>query len=183
MPGKGTNMRNSLIHDFTRSFLNNHVSPNDIIIDATLGNGHDTLYLNSLGANVVAFDIQLEAINQAKNLLEGLKNIQIHHDSFVNMFSYNIPFKGVVFNLGYLPNGDKTITTLEKDTLFTIKELSKLLKEGMFILITAYPGHEEGMKESNALDHFIKSLPNDYLTYTLKIQNRNNAPYVIVIEK
>lgn len=181
--GKEIYMRNSLIKDFARDYLFKHIKEGDIIIDATLGNGYDTIYLKSLGATVHGFDIQEKALIKSKENLSDLKNIHLHHTSFIHMFDYIEDFKGVVFNLGYLPNGDKSITTTKADTLSTVKMIVSKMKQNSFILITAYPGHEEGLLESNALIEYIKDLDSNHLAYIHQIQNRNLAPFNIVIEK
>lgn len=183
MHGKVIYMRNSLIKDFVKDYLSKHVKEGDIIVDATLGNGYDTIYLKSLGAIVHGFDIQEKAISAAKENLGDLNNIYLHHTSFLHIFDYIEDFKGVVFNLGYLPNGDKTITTLKADTLNAIKMIVGKMKKDSFILITAYPGHEEGKQEADALLDYIKLLDTTHLCYVHQIHNRINAPFNIVIEK
>jgi len=183
MLGKVIDMRNDLIHQFKQNYLKSKIVTKDIVIDATLGNGHDTFFLQSLGAIVHGFDIQEKAIFETKNRLDDLMNIHLHHESFTHLLDYNLSFKGVIFNLGYLPNGDKTITTLAKDTLDIVRRIINQMTPGQFIFITCYPGHSEGMKESELLLSLIKTLPNDYLAFTYQIQNRTNAPFNIVIEK
>ena len=89
----------------------------------------------------------------------------------------------VLFNLGYLPGGDKTVTTNYKTSIQAIKESFNLLNNKGLILIVVYPGHEEGLKESKELLKFIN---NENYNYNYKIyHNTDNeiAPYLIEIKK
>jgi len=183
MHGRVIYMRNNLIQDFVKDFLSKHVKPGDVMVDATLGNGYDSEYLLSLGANIIAFDIQSAAIEQTKKRLGESVNLTMHHTSFIHMFEYVSDYKGIIFNLGYLPNGDKKITTNKSDTLGILNEIVLKMNNNSFVIITAYPGHEAGLDEAHAIETFIQTLPNDYLAYTYQIKNRFHAPYVIVIEK
>lgn len=173
------------MREFVRNYLINNVTKNDIVIDATIGNGNDTLLLSKLASFVYGFDIQKLALkNTEKLLLENNRdNYRLIHDSFINIFNYINDFKGVVFNLGYLPKGDKEITTLAFDTIATLKKLLTKLKKGMFIVITCYPGHDEGLKETILIKEFIKTLSLDF--NIIKKENKTNpsAPLVIIIEK
>ena len=84
-------------------------------LDATCGNGFDTIYISNLLENkgsVDAYDIQLEAINHTKKLLEenNISNVTLIHNSheYIDATKYDL----AIFNLGYLPTYDKTITLL-----------------------------------------------------------------------
>lgn len=179
-------MRN-LICELSHQLIKPYVTKDDIMIDATMGNGFDTLFLALNAKFVYAFDIQEQALNETTKRLDQSKisNVQLIKDSHENMFHYVSEFKGVFFNLGYLPKGDKTVTT---DTLTTLKTfdlvLSKLKVNG-FMLYVIYPGHEEGLKESHALYDRMKLL--DPLIYkTIRIDlpfQDNNPPYILWVIK
>lgn len=166
--------------------IKNHVEKNDLVVDATCGNGNDTLFLANLVPNgkVLAYDIQLEAINASKELTKEFNNIEFFHTSFENINVKDCTC--VLFNLGYLPNGDKKITTNKDITLKTINNLVDSFDNNpkMIIFIIAYPGHQEGFDESVALDEYIKNLNSKlYLASTFKPTNQKNAPYLITISK
>ena len=104
---------------FSKKILKEVIDKNSIVVDATCGNGNDTLFLaQSAAKKVYAFDIQQQAIDstlkllQTNNCLEKCEVILDSHSNFDNYISE--PIKAVVFNLGYLPNADHTITTLTK---------------------------------------------------------------------
>ena len=100
---------------------------------------------------------------------------------YKNLKEYKNKISLIVFNLGYLPKGNKEITTKSITTLKAIKDSFKLLNKKGHIVITIYPGHEEGLKESKKIKEFLEK--NDY-TYD-KYYNTNNktSPYVIDIKK
>ncbi len=158
-------------------------------IDATCGKGNDTLFLaETLNHNgtVVAYDIQEEAIDITKRLLlkNHFKNCIFHLSSHEKILEEN--FDLIIYNLGYLPGSDKTITTTANSTLNSIKlVLSKISnKEDYLIIIVLYPGHENGLIESQIIDDFCYHLPsNFYLVSKYQNYNRLNAPYIITISK
>ena len=49
-------------------FLTEVVTQDDIVVDATMGNGHDTLFLAKLAKQVYAFDIQEKPWKRPKNV-------------------------------------------------------------------------------------------------------------------
>lgn len=184
MPGRGIYMKDEHIKQFVLNYLRTHVTKKDLVIDATVGNGFDTITLANLASKVIGFDIQKEAIDTTKKKLSDLDihNVELVLDSFETIASYT-GYKGVVFNLGYLPNGNKTLTTIASITLKTIQVIVDQMRIDDFILITAYPGHPEGFKESRLLLDYIKTLNTNYISLIYQIQNRLNAPFVIVIER
>ena len=166
--------------------IKEHVKESDLVVDATCGNGFDTLFLANLvpSGKVLAFDIQETAINNTKELTKDFNNIEYHLSSFENINVENCTC--VLFNLGYLPNGKKEITTNKETTLKTIKKLvdSFSVNPNLIIYIIVYPGHFEGFEESIALDEFSKNLDSKlYLSTLFKPFNQKNAPYLIMISK
>ena len=148
--------------NLAKKYWQEHVQPNDLAIDATCGNGHDTLFLAQLGQQVFAFDIQEKAIQKTQELLTLFqKEATLHQLSHAKMGEISFPKKPrlIVYNLGYLPKGDKQLTTKTETTLESIKESLSLLSEGGALSITCYPGHEEGEKEERAILDFLSTLP------------------------
>ena len=95
-------------------FIREQVKPGDLCIDATMGNGNDTLLLSTLckeNGQVLAFDIQEMALTNTRKRLQcagAPENYQLILDSHINMGSYASPgsVSCIVFNLGYLPGDD-----------------------------------------------------------------------------
>lgn len=184
MRGKVIYMKDDHIKQFVQNYLKTHVQKTDTIIDATVGNGYDTIYIASLAKQVIGFDIQSKAlaVTQEKLMDLGIHNVSLIHDSFEKISTLT-SYRGVVFNLGYLPNGDKSITTTAIVTLSTVQTILSQMKVDDFILMTVYPGHDEGKQESEVLNAYIKTLNASFITLIYQIQNRQDAPYVILIEK
>lgn len=175
------------IVDYAHLILKEHVNKDDIIVDATMGRGFDTLFLANLVKHVYAFDIQDEALDATRKLLadNSVNNVTLIKDSHENIYQYVNDFKGVVFNLGYLPNGNKKVTTLPEVTVKTIKMIIDKLVDLMFILIVVYPGHDVGLVESNLLTDYLKDVdPKIYsiLKIDLPFQN-NKPPYIYFIKR
>ncbi len=174
------------ITDIAHLFLEQHIKPGDTVIDATCGNGHDTLFLANLvgeKGTVHAYDIQELAILNSKELTKDFSNIIFHQTSheFINVDKID----AVIFNLGYLPSGDKNITTLLSSTKKAILNLINKFETNkkMLILIVVYPGHYEGTKESIWLDEYLTNLDTSFITSKYQPLNQKNAPYILTIEK
>lgn len=171
------------------NFIESVVEDGDFVVDATLGNGNDTIFLSGLTPNgkVYAFDIQEDAIFKFNKMLqdEKINNVDVINDGHENIDKYvDSPIKAIMFNLGYLPGADKTITTKKDTTLTAINKSLELLMPGGLMTIAAYIGHEEGTKEAEAVLDLIKSLdPKKYSVMQISFLNRNNAPFLVVIEK
>lgn len=175
-----------------KTILDNCINIGDIVVDATVGNGHDTEYLaNKVGkqGKVYGFDVQELAINNTKDKLEKirlLERVNLILDGHENIDKYikeNISC--AVFNLGYLPKGDHSLITKPETTILGIKKVLSILKKNGIISITMYTGHEGGIDEKNAIEEFVSSLDQKYFS-VLKcdfINQKNNPPQLILIEK
>ena len=65
-------MKNYQITQWCARFIKEQVAPGDLCIDATMGNGNDTLLLSTLcgeKGRVLAFDIQEQALKSTKKRL------------------------------------------------------------------------------------------------------------------
>lgn len=137
-----------------------HLNPTDWAIDATCGNGHDTLFLAGC-CQVIGMDIQEQAIeNTKKNLDCNQKTAELHrlsHD-LIDTLVLPSPPRLIVYNLGYLPQGDKSITTHTETTLRSIQKSLGMIAVDGAISITCYPGHTEGEKEEQEILLFASQL-------------------------
>lgn len=143
----------------------------DWAIDATAGNGHDTLFLaKQVGENgyVHAFDIQDQAIQttaqQLKNanLIQRVSLHQVSHAQMANHLpsDWHNKVAVITFNLGYLPNGDKSITTLPDSTIAALEQSLSLLKPGGMLCILAYRGHAGGEAENLSIEKWLAQQEN-----------------------
>jgi len=171
--------------------LKNYIKNDMIIADMTLGNGYDSCnilsYLNGTGF-LYALDIQDLAINKSMENLKKINynNYKLIKDSHINFDKYiKEEIDLAIFNLGYLPGGDKSITTKSEDVLICIEKLLVKLKNNGLVLLTLYPGHKNGADEKEYLEKYFKILNQknfNVLKYDF-INQKNNPPYVIMIEK
>ncbi|MBR3993950.1 MAG: class I SAM-dependent methyltransferase [Clostridia bacterium] len=175
--------------NFSKTFIQEHITENSVVADFTMGNGHDTQWLCSLAKNgyVYAFDVQEQAVNNTRErLLEcGYNNFELILDSHANCEKY---IKGEIdagmFNLGWLPGGDKSIHTLRESTIPAVFSAIKLLRKGGLITINVYPGHAEGKCEGELLMQELSALSKfEYCVFVFRLVNSPEAPFIIGIEK
>lgn len=175
-----------------RSIVKGVVSEGDLTVDATAGNGHDTLFFASLVGEkgvVYAFDIQQRALDitrerlRAHRLEERVKLIHDGHESMDRYITGGV--KAFVFNLGYLPGGDHGKTTQSGTTLTAVKKSLDLLLPGGISAIAVYRGHGEGQGEDAVLREYLSSLdPHLYISVLAAASNqRNNPPLVWLVQK
>jgi len=180
-------MKNTLLNEMSHLLMRQYVKSSDIVIDATMGNGQDTLYLAKLAQMVYAFDIQNEALIQTKKSLDEsqIKNVKLILDSHENILNYVKDFDYVIFNLGYLPKGNKEITTRSLTTLKALDFVLERLPIGGFVQMMVYLGHEEGIRESKDLDHYFSTLSlTSYKIMKIDLPYQDNfPPYILLIQK
>lgn len=140
----------------------------DVVIDATAGNGHDTKFLAELVGDsglVYAFDLQPTALQRTADLLTGanLNNVQLLQRDHAELKSV-LPAKhqgavaAVMFNLGYLPGGDRSLTTRAASTRAALQAALECLQPRGLLTVIAYTGHPQGREETLAVEDLCKSL-------------------------
>lgn len=147
------------------------VHPEGLVIDATVGKGQDSLFLTRLigvTGHLFGFDIQETALASSRKTLTdaGVSETQFtffpHSHAEMHL---HLPAKtrkavnAIVFNLGYLPGGDKSVTTLAQTTLAALTSSMDLLAPRGVISITTYPGHHAGQQEASAVSKWVEALP------------------------
>lgn len=173
-----------------KRFILEHLREGDTAVDFTMGNGYDTAFLSkTVGADghVYSFDIQQAALDStAKNLKEAgcPENYTLIKDSHHNVLNYvREPIKAGMFNLGYLPGGDKSITTMRETTMPAIKAAISLLDRDAILNVAVYPGHAEGDAEGKMITEYLSTLDRRKICCTqIKILNSPTSPYFMVIE-
>ncbi|GAA0120699.1 MAG: class I SAM-dependent methyltransferase [Clostridium argentinense] len=172
------------VSSLSQYIIKNYSINYNTAIDGTLGNGHDTDFLSSIFNKVYSFDIQNAAIeNYAEKKRENVILIKDCHSKLKEYVKENVDV--VMYNLGFLPGGDKSITTEASTTLTSIESSLEILNSGGIITIAIYIGHEEGEKEGKEILEYVSRLPKDrYGVMLHKVINRSEkAPQLIVIEK
>ncbi len=174
-----------------KQFIASHVRPGGTVVDFTMGNGHDTLWLaEQVGENgkVYAFDIQPKALESSEKLLRESgcpQNYTLILDSHANVERYvKEPICAGMFNLGYLPGSDKSVTTLRESTMKAVEGALRLLEDDGGLLIAVYPGHEEGSLEGKMLDEYFATLDRKKICVSkLMIVNSPTSPFFFLVEK
>lgn len=192
---KGQDKMFTGIIPFAHELLKDVIEENDIVIDATCGNGNDTLFLAKLVGDkgqVYTFDVQAQAIENTKQLLRknNIENVSYIHDSHAKISTY-VPeeykekVSTAVFNLGYLPRSDKSIITQADSTIAALEQLLPYIKKKGRIVLVVYHGHEGGKEEKTAVIDFAEQL-DQQLYQVIRYQfinQKNNPPFVVAIEK
>ncbi len=176
--------------DLQKHFILTHLGEGDIAVDFTMGNGHDTEFLSKTvgeGGHVFAFDIQEQALASTSEHLKNSgcpDNYTLILDSHHNVAKYvDVPIKAGMFNLGYLPGSDKTVTTKRATTLPAIEAAIELLDKDAVLCVAIYPGHAEGEAEGKLICEYLTSLSRYKLSATrVNILNSPTSPFFIIIE-
>lgn len=171
-------MKNIL--EFSKQLLTENLSSDAIVVDATVGNGNDTVFLCNNFKFVYGFDIQESAIERAKELLVNNLNYELILSSHEYIDKYVSKCDGAIFNLGYLPNHDHSVTTISSSTIVAIEKLLNIIKSGI-IVIVAYTGHDNG-SEAREVEKFLSTIDKNYEVIKYQIINRTNAPYILAIK-
>ncbi|MTH54483.1 methyltransferase domain-containing protein [Bacillus mangrovi] len=189
-------MKLTRILPFCRELLSSAIGPGDIAIDATAGNGHDTAYLAALTGEegrVYAFDIQEAAIQSTasrlgeKKFSDRVTLFQSSHENAEALIPEEVHGRiaGAVFNLGYLPGGDKDVVTKAEGTIAGIRQIFRMLKPEGIIVLVIYHGHPEGKLEKDAVMAFAEAIPQEeahVIRYEF-INQKNDPPFICAIEK
>ncbi len=174
----------ALAHQYWEKIL----QPGDWAIDATCGNGRDTFKLAEVlkGGGVIAIDIQPEAIAKTEGRLESMTGVHFFcqsHETFP-LLAMQKPVRLIVYNLGYLPGGNKNMTTRVESTLISVSNASEIILPCGAISITCYPGHAEGALEEKALLEELSRWPSDrWDVCHHTFPHRRLAPSVLIIQK
>lgn len=184
-----------------------YLKPGDIAVDATCGNGHDSLRLaniilskeflqkeqqsqQAISPRLFLCDLQQSAIEATKNKLfnalsqEQLRYIRFLHSCHSTIFDQIKRPKFVVYNLGYLPGScNKEFTTTCQSTMQSLQAAMAALDHEGIISLTAYPGHREGLLETNMLDQYFTHLASQWDLWKYHSLSREKAPCVFFLKR
>ena len=185
-------MQLASVLQYNHQVLQQHLQAGDWALDGTAGNGHDTLHLaQCVGetGQVWAFDIQATALEatrqrlQAANMQACVQLIHAGHEQAADYVPQGI--RAAVFNFGYLPSGDKTITTQAHTSLAALQVALDLLAVGGLLSAMVYSGHSAGALEAEQITQWASTLVQTHyrvLRYQF-INQRNAPPFLLLIEK
>ncbi len=166
------------------------LSAASITLDATMGNGHDTLFLARHSAKVYAFDIQQAALDTTYQQVEKhhfTDKVVLIHDSHERMCQH-IPadkkMDVIMFNLGYLPRGNTAIITKTMSTLSALNQALKILSPSGIISILCYPGHTGGQEEMATVTNWYQQLNSHQFAITLihSMQETDQSPQLFILQ-
>ncbi|PTE68990.1 16S rRNA (cytosine(1402)-N(4))-methyltransferase [Staphylococcus devriesei] len=185
-------MKLERILPFSKTLITSHIQEDSIVIDATCGNGNDTLFLaeHVPHGHVYGFDIQESAIQNTAEKVKNFNNVTLIQDGHENIVDHlDVTKSGMVdaaiFNLGYLPKGDKSIVTRPETTIKAIDSIFNVLNVEGIIVLVIYHGHEEGQVERDAVLDYLEQFDQNK-AHILKYQfinQVNHAPFICAIEK
>lgn len=167
-----------------------HLKAGDLAIDATVGNGHDTLFLaRQVGpdGHVIGFDIQTTALETARQSLDAagvLERVTLHQVGHERLAA-TLPddwggrVAAVTFNLGYLPGGDKRLITRAASTLPGLQQALVSLRAGGLLSVLVYRGHPGASAEADAVDRWVKGLE----THHRVVMHASPGPLLYRIER
>lgn len=183
-------MKNFQITEWCARFIREQVMEGDICIDATMGNGSDTLLLSCLcgkTGHVFAFDIQEQALVSTKTKLQqenAPENYTLIHASHTEMQQYaeKESVSCIVFNFGYLPGGDHKLATTKETSIPAMEQALSLLKKEGILSLCIYSGGDSGFEERDAVLAWLKTLDSrKFLVIKNDFYNRPNHPPIPVL--
>lgn len=183
-------MKNYQITSWVHHFIEDHVQPGDVCIDATMGNGNDTALFSKLAGEkgrVIGFDVQQMALDNTKERLEKEncpENYELVLASHEHMGAYaeENSVSCIAFNLGYLPGGDHAKATQAESSMRAMEEGLRLLKKKGMMTVCIYSGGDSGFEEKNAVLSYLKGLDSKkYLVIVSEYANRPNNPPIPVL--
>ena len=177
--------------ELQKEFLRKHIGKGSVVCDFTAGNGHDSEFLSkTVGetGRLYAFDIQSAACESTKNHLAESgcpQNYTIINDSHANCKEYvHEKINAGMFNLGWLPGSDKTVTTKRESTRKAIDTAVRLIDKDGILLIAVYPGHEEGRLEGEMITNMLSRISRFELSVSrFQIINSPSSPYFFIAER
>lgn len=173
--------------DLAKKIMTAYLEEGMIVCDSTVGNGHDTLFLaKKVGqkGRVYGFDIQEEALKatqlklEEEKLLDRVSLFLEGHENIDLKIEENLDL--VIFNLGYLPKGNKSLITRGETSVTAIGKSLKLLKNNGLLLVTCYTGHDGGLEEKNQVEDFLSGLnQKEYNVLEFNFKNQKHCPPIL----
>ena len=157
------------------------VNESSTCVDMTVGNGHDTELLCACSKFVYGFDIQSQAIENTLSKLTKFSNFELildNHSNIDNHINEQVDF--VIYNLGYLPSGDKSVVTKTESTIISLQKVFNILKSTGSICIVFYPGHDEGNKE---MDEVLRYFEKENIILSSYKTHIDGSPQLYLISK
>ena len=176
--------------DIIKRVISENVSEGDICIDATAGRGNDTLFMAQLvgeSGHVTAFDIQQDAVDSTKKLLEenGVAHradVLLKSHSEMDALFDEGSVSCITFNFGWLPKGDHSVSTKKETSIEAIEKGLRLLKKDGIMTLIIYYGRDTGFEERDAILEYLPTIDSEkYTVLEMPFVNRPNCPPIPII--
>jgi predicted methyltransferase len=178
--------------EFAHHLLQQALQPGAWAVDATVGNGHDTLFLAQIvgpTGRVFGFDVQAAALAVAAQRVANCPQVSLFHAGHEE-FQARLPdaangrLAAIMFNLGYLPGAPKETITLSETTLSALQQAVPWLQIGGLLTVILYPGHSGGETEASVVRDFAASLPPAFaVSQYRRLNSRAPAPELLIVER
>lgn len=175
--------------EWAHQLLERTLPSSAIVVDATAGNGQDALFLSRFtepDGHLFALDLQPAAIENTQRLLlaNGVSPtrfslLQVGHENLASLLpeEFRGRINAFLFNLGYLPGENKSLTTLAHTTLRALNAATEFLHSSGLLCVVAYPGHPAGLEECQAVTQWMLDLPgSDFEVQHIRACNRSSPP-------
>ncbi len=176
--------------DIIKRVISENVREGDICIDATAGRGNDTLFMAQLvgeSGHVTAFDIQQDAVDSTKKLLEenGVAHradVLLKSHSEMDALFDEDSVSCITFNFGWLPKGDHSVSTKKETSIEAIEKGLRLLKKDGIMTLIIYYGRDTGFEERDAILEYLPTIDSEkYTVLEMPFVNRPNCPPIPII--
>jgi len=175
---------------YVHNVLGTVLREGDVAVDATIGNGWDTALMADLvgaGGIVYGFDIQPVALEVTRSRISGcLATVDLHLQGHEHMARavdgmHHGHVRAITFNLGYLPGGDKDVTTIAETTEGGLQQAMEILAPDGVITIVCYR-HAEGMRELDTVRRVLSGLDqNRYTCIEVDFINQKGTPPIVFV--
>lgn len=167
--------------------------PGGAYLDATCGNGHDTLFLCKLagpGGRVLGLDIQPRAVEATNARLAAAGCAEVGRavlGDHAALLDFVAPESqdGIVFNFGWLPGADHAVHSTAGASVQALKAALTALRPGGLLAAVLYSGRVIGSDEKQAALAFFRALPlTQYTVLVCEFANwADTAPLPVFVWK
>lgn len=186
-PSKLSTMR---LTELAHHILTEHLQDGDRAIDATAGNGHDTIFLaRQVGSEgrIITIDIQEAAIEATRTRLEQAKLLTRvtlragdHADIMEELaLKHAAEFAAIIFNLGYLPGSDQGVQTQPTTTRQALHAALELLQPSGRLCVTAYRAHPGGLEEAATVEAWMQQQKAKGHSIEVHVPPSDNSPPIL----
>jgi hypothetical protein len=166
--------------DVAHNIIQLMIKPGCLAVDMTVGHGYDTEFLAQHTHQVIGFDIQPQAIESANQRLKGYDNVKLYCDDHLMVDQYLTQADLFMFNLGWLPNSDKEITSTAQSTEQALIKCKQLLSAQGLISVIAYRGNLIQEAEFQTVLAWAME-QKDMMVQTVQMLMQPTAPVLFII--